>query len=135
MKKLIRKFLKRFRTRRQQREKNQRGSLANRARKLNAPVINYFTRREIAKRDGWKCYLCGLVLTYSTSTLDHVLPLTRGGSHSLENAKLACDGCNSKKGNRTPEEYLNDLCERLMNENQSNEGVSADSALLEIEIK
>lgn len=36
---------------------------------------------------------------------DHVIPLSRGGAHSLENLAPACMACNAEKGARTPEEW------------------------------
>lgn len=38
-------------------------------------------------------------------TLDHVVPLTLGGEHSLSNAQLLCHSCNSAKGNRRMTDY------------------------------
>ena len=37
-------------------------------------------------------------------TLDHVLPKSRGGKYHWKNLVTACSDCNSKKGNKTPEE-------------------------------
>ncbi len=59
------------------------------------------SRRNIMKRDRSTCQYCG---TRSDLTLDHVLPKSRGGADSWENLVTACNNCNVKKGNRTPEE-------------------------------
>ncbi|MCC5908179.1 MAG: HNH endonuclease [Balneolaceae bacterium] len=59
------------------------------------------SRRNIMKRDRSTCQYCG---TRSDLTLDHVLPKSRGGADSWENLVTACNTCNVKKGNRTPEE-------------------------------
>ena len=39
---------------------------------------------------------------FSKPTLDHVVPLSRGGADSSENLVLACQACNVPKGSRTP---------------------------------
>lgn len=70
------------------------------ARMLGAPVVEKIDRLGIAARDGWKCYLCGLVLTRATLTLDHKVPLSKGGEHSVANVAACCGPCNSSKGNR-----------------------------------
>jgi len=60
------------------------------------------SRKNILKRDGHKCAYCGrgdLPLT-----IDHVIPRSKNGEDSWENLVAACLPCNSKKGNRTPEE-------------------------------
>lgn len=59
------------------------------------------SRRNIMKRDRNTCQYCG---SKSSLTLDHVLPRSRGGADSWENLVTACDTCNVKKGNRTPDE-------------------------------
>jgi 5-methylcytosine-specific restriction endonuclease McrA len=38
-------------------------------------------------------------------TLDHVIPLTRGGAHTASNLRVACRSCNSSKGELMPDEY------------------------------
>lgn len=81
-------------------EIRQKHSMAARARKLKSPVVIPFTRREIINRDGLNCYLCGVSLDYSTATIDHVIPLSKGGFHCPNNAKIACLKCNQTKGSK-----------------------------------
>lgn len=60
------------------------------------------SRKNILRRDGHRCQYCGrgdLPLT-----VDHVLPLSRGGDDTWENLVCACVGCNNRKGDRTPQE-------------------------------
>lgn len=42
-------------------------------------------------------------------TLDHIVPISRGGTNSPDNIALACGHCNSSKGNKTLDEWLNNL--------------------------
>lgn len=51
------------------------------------------------------CYYCGVPLTQSTRTIDHVLPLSRGGTNSKENKVLCCRRCNISKMDMTEEEF------------------------------
>lgn len=67
-----------------------------RARKRATQVVP-IRRTDIMARDGNLCYLCGRELTLQTATIDHVIPLSRGGSHTPDNVKLACKPCNSRK--------------------------------------
>jgi len=62
------------------------------------PPVN---RREVLRRDGYRCQYCG---TNGFLTIDHVLPRSRGGPHTWDNVVAACNACNSRKGDRTPEE-------------------------------
>lgn len=49
------------------------------------------------------CAYCGT--SDVALTMDHVIPLSRGGRHSVSNIVPACLRCNSSKGSRTPEEW------------------------------
>ena len=62
------------------------------------------TRRMILTRDNNTCQYCGKQPPRSHLTIDHVLPRSRGGEKTWENAVAACRTCNQRKGNRTPEE-------------------------------
>jgi 5-methylcytosine-specific restriction endonuclease McrA len=61
-----------------------------------------FNKRNVLKRDGNRCQYCGRV--FRELTLDHILPVSRGGRDDWENVVAACRDCNRKKGNRTPDE-------------------------------
>lgn len=45
------------------------------------------------------CAWCGCELTAETATVDHVVPLSRGGLNNRNNMVLACQPCNAKRGN------------------------------------
>lgn len=79
------------------RDKNR---MTRRAKLLNCSVIIPFTKSEIIRRDGLNCYLCGKLLTVATATIDHIKPLSRGGFHCPNNAKIACLKCNQRKSNK-----------------------------------
>lgn len=57
------------------------------------------------------CDHCGVRMTQdypvtpSNKTIDHDVPLSRGGEHTLSNITIMCLGCNSSKQTRTLEEF------------------------------
>ena len=63
-----------------------------------------FSRHNIYMRDGNRCQYCGKRFSTSELSLDHVVPLSRGGPSNWENIVCACLPCNVRKGNRLPEE-------------------------------
>lgn len=63
-----------------------------------------FSRRNIYLRDGHTCQYCGEQPPRDELTIDHVIPRSRGGRTTWENVVLACVRCNTRKGNRLPEE-------------------------------
>ena len=63
--------------------------------------------RDIAERDAWTCHLCGQPVPPEArapdplaGTVDHVLPLRRGGGDDADNVRLAHLACNSLKRDR-----------------------------------
>jgi len=62
------------------------------------------TNRELFRRDAHLCMYCGGNFHESNLTRDHVHPLSRGGREKWSNVVTACRSCNSRKGNRRPEE-------------------------------
>lgn len=63
------------------------------------------TRRGVLRRDAHRCGYCGKAAT----TIDHVLPRSRGGRDSWENLVACCLRCNNVKGDRTPQEMAWEL--------------------------
>lgn len=59
------------------------------------------SRHNVLRRDNFLCQYCG---TSRNLTLDHMLPRSRGGETNWLNLVTACSKCNSRKGDRTPEE-------------------------------
>lgn len=79
---------------------------------LNALKLELVDREAIIKRDGLICYLCDKMLTDRQATLDHVMPLIRGGSHTADNLRVCCKSCNSRKADRLLDEFFCFLSER-----------------------
>lgn len=60
-----------------------------------------FSRYNLYLRDMFTCQYCTTQFTQKELTLDHVLPLSKGGKTSWENIVASCGPCNSRKGNST----------------------------------
>lgn len=58
------------------------------------------SRRGVLRRDAQRCGYCGGTAT----TIDHVLPRSRGGADTWENLVACCLKCNNLKSDRTPAE-------------------------------
>ena len=56
------------------------------------------SRKALFLRDNGKCQYCNTGLTLKTSTIDHIIPKSRGGRHEWKNVALSCARCNQKKG-------------------------------------
>jgi 5-methylcytosine-specific restriction endonuclease McrA len=64
-----------------------------------ASISNHI-RRKVAERCAWLCTYCGIPLTLTTLTIDHVQPIRHGGNDSETNLTAACRPCNSRKKDR-----------------------------------
>jgi 5-methylcytosine-specific restriction endonuclease McrA len=73
-------------------------------RKFRRQVTNTF----LFARDDYRCQFCGRrqheLRFRECLTRDHLVPLSRGGTNDWVNVITACSGCNTRKGNRLPEE-------------------------------
>ena len=65
------------------------------------PPLN---NRELFHRDRQLCAYCGGMFPIAKLTRDHVKPFSKGGRDIWMNVVTACRLCNTRKGNRTPEQ-------------------------------
>lgn len=63
-----------------------------------------FNRYNIFTRDRDTCQYCGLKFRRSELSLDHVIPISRGGESTWGNVVCSCVGCNKRKGGKLPSE-------------------------------
>jgi 5-methylcytosine-specific restriction endonuclease McrA len=66
-----------------------------RARKMNG--ANLFTPKDLKRLYASPCAYCGAIKNLE---LDHIVPLSRGGKHSIGNTTTACRSCNASKSDR-----------------------------------
>ena len=62
-----------------------------------------FSKKNVMVRDGFTCQYCGAL---KALTIDHVIPVSRGGKSTFENCVTACKDCNNKKSNKLPSEIF-----------------------------
>jgi len=57
------------------------------------------------KKERGICYYCGKKISSGEFTMDHIIPLSKGGKSIKSNIVLACKNCNSNKKNFLPTEW------------------------------
>lgn len=102
------------------RERSYRWRIDNREVYLAQHRIHQFNRNNLVKAqsDGTvtgkflieiyatlNCFYCKRETPASERSLEHVMPLSRGGSHSASNIEMACINCNSSKREKTLKEW------------------------------
>ena len=75
--------------------------------------------RKLRKSRWWQqklsiglCYYCGKIFSPKDLTMDHIVPLARGGRSTKDNLVACCKECNTRKKTLLPlewEEYLENL--------------------------
>lgn len=72
--------------------------------KRKSPDWNRKVRAELLLRDSSTCHWCKLRVKPNVATIDHLVPLSRGGTNKMKNLVLACSPCNAARGNELPHE-------------------------------
>lgn len=65
--------------------------------------------RQVMATSDWKCVYCQVSLTPENRSIDHVIPLSRGGKHCIVNLVACCRTCNSKKGNKSVSDFVAEI--------------------------
>lgn len=93
---------------------SQNSSHYKRARLRGAPAEIGITLPKLIKRDGLTCAICGLPCFYGGDyladlypTIDHIIPISKGGGHTWDNVQLAHRLCNINKSNLIGKEWNN----------------------------
>jgi 5-methylcytosine-specific restriction endonuclease McrA len=76
---------------------------------LRAASVEPVDPLKVFERDAWRCQICGGELRgrypdLLSPSLDHIVPLVKGGEHSYANVQAAHFGCNSRKAARDMDE-------------------------------
>lgn len=68
---------------------------------------------KLIERDGGHCYLCGDDVLFACHyndpkypTIEHVIPIAKGGTHSWGNVKVACRECNTRKSTTLIDDFM-----------------------------
>lgn len=67
-------------------------------RKVRTPAC---TKMNVFIRDMYECQYCGVKLPQGHATVDHIIPRSKGGALTWENAATSCRDCNNLKGSKT----------------------------------
>lgn len=87
------------------------GNYYVRARKYGVEYIPGITLKKVVARDGLRCAICGGMCDWNDHTwsscsgptypsVDHIIPMAKGGPHIWENVQVAHVMCNSEKGDK-----------------------------------
>ena len=82
--------------------------------KIRGTSTEFVSRVEIFNRDEWVCQLCSEPIDKDAAwpdgnspVIDHIVPISRGGSHTRDNLQTAHAHCNAVKSDRMEDEISN----------------------------
>lgn len=61
-----------------------------------------------------RCDICGKFVPYDSFTVDHIIPLAKGGTNAMDNLQAACGVCNLIKQDILPEDLMTKLTEIIL---------------------
>ena len=71
-------------------------------------------RADIYKKSNGICQLCGRKITFKDMSVDHIIPISKGGSNDINNTQAACLICNRFKADIYPQEFFDRITEIFM---------------------
>ena len=88
---------------------HKRSQLKNKTAKKDQPTAEQWEK--IIDSQGGRCAICKCEFMDSNlPTMDHIVPLSKGGSHSSDNLQALCVSCNSSKHDTIDYEYIQSWC-------------------------
>ena len=70
--------------------------------KLRKKPISGRVRQNVLMRDDYSCQICGATVKDGAKLeIDHIIPVSKGGSNKEKNLQVLCQKCNREKHNRT----------------------------------
>lgn len=82
-------------------------SNARRRAQIRTTEVERFSRSQIYDRDGGRCHICGKSVAREDFVIDHLVPLSKGGTHTRDNVRVAHDSCNLRRSDgRIPAQLL-----------------------------
>lgn len=71
-------------------------------------------REAVYAKSNGICKICGNFIPYSKYTVDHIVPLAKGGSNEIGNLQASCDTCNKIKTDILPQDFIFKITEILI---------------------
>lgn len=82
--------------------------------KIKRKQFSATERVKIYNKGKGRCAICGKFVPYDSFTVDHIIPLAKGGTNAMDNLQVACSVCNLIKQDILPEDLMTKLTEIVL---------------------
>lgn len=82
--------------------------------KIKRKQFSAAERVKIYNKGKGRCAICGKFVPYDSFTVDHIIPLAKGGTNAMDNLQAACSVCNLIKQDILPEDLMKKLTEIVL---------------------
>lgn len=73
---------------------------------MNYRTFSDYERKTVYANDNGKCAICGKAVKFKDMRINHLVPLSAGGTNNFKNLQIACRSCNGMKSYLTMNDFL-----------------------------
>lgn len=97
--------------------------------------IPHKTRLDVYYNAGGRCEMCGKPLSIYEFTIDHIMPISHGGTNDINNLACTCKACNTLKGHTAPDEFNQRITSILLYQVEKKRNNSLKNRLMYLALK
>lgn len=83
-------------------------------RKIKRRQFSSDERKIVYAKNKGRCALCGKFINFDEFTIDHIQPISKGGSNNIQNLQATCSVCNRIKQDILPQDFLEKISEIII---------------------
>ncbi len=73
---------------------------------MNYRTFSDYERKTVYANGNGKCAICGKAVKFKDMHINHIQPLSAGGTNKFKNLQIACRSCNSMKSYLAMNDFL-----------------------------
>ena len=94
-------------------EENAQKQVEDRKKKIKRRQFTSEERATVYNNAHGICEICGKFVPMNSFTVDHIIPISKGGTYEFSNLQLAHESCNLMKTDALPEDFFDKMIEIL----------------------